>query len=173
MILYSLLHVFQSTLPHGERLELKSFLSVVPMFQSTLPHGERLRKVLIGLGYQLFQSTLPHGERHGHGEYLGSYAGFNPRSHTGSDGLCYFWCSWFECFNPRSHTGSDPYLCYGGFGYKVSIHAPTRGATASLLLNIIIIMFQSTLPHGERRVLAVAKIAIPFVSIHAPTRGAT
>ena len=34
-------------------------------------------------------------------------------------------------------------------------------------------MFQSTLPHGERRREAVGNGRLTFVSIHAPTWGAT
>ena len=33
--------VFQSTLPHGERLDLERFGAKTKEFQSTLPHGER------------------------------------------------------------------------------------------------------------------------------------
>ena len=76
-------------------------------------------------------------------------------------------------FNPRSHEGSDPYQQAenlqstvfqstlprgerhdGKFEYvflKISIHAPTRGAT------------KNCPPHG----------GCFFISIHAPTRGAT
>ena len=32
---------FQSTLPHGERREMKRKLLIIILFQSTLPHGER------------------------------------------------------------------------------------------------------------------------------------
>ena len=56
---------------------------------------------------------------------------------------------------------------------KISIHAPTRGATISIDIFILICIFQSTLPREER--LALAGIwGLPFgISIHAPTRGAT
>ena len=82
----------------------------------------------------------------------------------------------YKCFNPRTHTGCDSLKLsftlslpkfqsthphgvrlvpkeYNAKGIGVSIHAPTRGATAT---------FTSTL---------VAILAV--VSIHAPTRGAT
>ena len=55
------------------------------------------------------------------------------------------------CFNPRTHTGCDSYLVKCDIVVVVSIHAPTRGATASYLYNMI----------------------KDNVSIHAPTRGAT
>ena len=56
----------------------------------------------------------------------------------------------------------------------VSIHAPTRGATIPTALHSASYsVFQSTHPHGVRptRILGVEFVTI--VSIHAPTRGAT
>ena len=55
--------VFQSTLPHGERLRTFFLEQVTDMFQSTLPHGERPGLWPVGAEGALFQSTLPHGER--------------------------------------------------------------------------------------------------------------
>ena len=46
--------------------------------------------------------------------------------------------------------GSDPYAAFRFLGEKVSIHAPTWGATDILGESYIAQMFQSTLPHGER-----------------------
>ena len=77
---------------------------------------------------------------------------------------------------------------------KISIHAPTRGATDSVFMMVIPVIFQSTLPRGERRRFSSMQqrddyfnprshegsdpagstnIRIEFISIHAPTRGAT
>ena len=56
---------FQSTLPRGERLPAYEPVVVLAVFQSTLPRGERLR---------VRKDQLPLD------------AGFNPRSHAGSDG---------------------------------------------------------------------------------------
>ena len=77
----------------------------------------------------LFQSTRPRGARH-----ILPTSYHNPLS-----------------FNPRAHAGRDPIFAMLHHPIPVSIHAPTRGATACA-------------PHGERR---------RQVSIHAPTRGAT
>ena len=76
----------------------------------------------------------------------------------------------------------------------ISIHAPTRGATIDAINEWKQMLFQSTLPQGERRrVIALAHIIKNFnprshkgsdtdvvaeqvgfcISIHAPTRGAT
>ena len=79
--------------------------------------------------------------------------------------------------------------------FKISIHAPTRGATESLHPTRHILRFQSTRPHGARLHDAydkspqakfqstrphgarlaetMAKGISGFISIHAPTRGAT
>ena len=56
----------------------------------------------------IFQSTLPQGERHG--------------KTIRTVGAIYF--------NPRSHKGSDPDSQWLGLQSGISIHAPTRGATA-------------------------------------------
>ena len=41
-------------------------------------------------------------------------------------------------FNPRSHEGSDGNLNVSGIAYKISIHAPTRGATAKIIATGIV-----------------------------------
>ena len=77
---------------------------------------------------------------------------FNPRSHEGSDRHHHSRLHVRHSFNPRSHEGSD-HAAYESDGYSdgVSIHAPTKGATAM---------------HWIPSVLS-------SVSIHAPTKGAT
>ena len=48
----------------GSDLSLGDALKLLMVFQSTLPHGERLVTTPCGDVYTVFQSTLPHGERH-------------------------------------------------------------------------------------------------------------
>ena len=102
----------------------------------------------------------------------------------------------YKCFNPRTHTGCDYRNAIENGASEVSIHAPTRGATSSepptYHLHEVSIHaptrgattcgyadvlrysgFQSTHPHGVRRVLFLNKWLCLLVSIHAPTRGAT
>jgi len=55
----------------------------------------------------------------------------------------------------------------------VSIHTPTRGATKTFGLLMILNKFQSTRPHGARHVRQVKADLKAQVSIHTPTRGAT
>ena len=80
--------------------------------------------------------------------------GFNPRTHTGCDmyrpQLNRFP---YSRFNPRTHTGCDLLRPRRATGLRlVSIHAPTRGATAALHQSELAAhMFQSTHPHGVRR----------------------
>ena len=77
---------------------------------------------------------------------------FNSRTREGCDysfgayrGVC-------RCFNSRTREGCDYIRSNDGLPFKVSIHAPGRGATL--------------MPHSAARVRAL-------VSIHAPGRGAT
>ena len=59
-----------------------------------------------------------------------------------------------------------------GHASDISIHAPTRGATLSLLMWHVSRRFQSTLPREERLCRRCFSLK-PSISIHAPTRGAT
>ena len=121
---------------------------------------------------------------------------FNPRSHEGSDSpLSVAWLLLVN-FNPRSHEGSDEDAAKAAEKLKISIHAPTRGATTRALIPHSPIInfnprshegsdwnhaegrsshgrFQSTLPRGERRHTPCSSSCHSSISIHAPTRGAT
>ena len=120
-------------------------------FQSTLPRGERHINLEMPEYTFEFQSTLPRGERHS-GQWSGASA---------------------EYFNPRSHEGSDSAGAVRGRAYTISIHAPTRGATQTMLMDMLRSGFQSTLPRGERPEPADLAQPTTGISIHAPTRGAT
>ena len=78
-----------------------------------------------------------------------------------------------EDFNPRSHKGSDEYFHFCSKMLKISIHAPTRGATKVQIELEDKNIFQSTLPQGERRIGRFCSTGRIGISIHAPTRGAT
>ena len=77
---------------------------------------------------------------------------FNPRSREGSDTISPPAISSDPYFNPRSREGSD---------------AIPHGAWPPEIL------FQSTLPRGERRRASRQCSCVPGISIHAPARGAT
>ena len=188
--------IFQSTLPRRERLIVIIKAHLSPLFQSTLPRRERPRR----------------GRSGGHGVY------FNPRSHEGSDDKfrTVFLCSkLFQSTLPRRERQISSYYNYNIFQFqstlprrerpddtlfmqypwfKISIHAPTKGATSFLPSWTFLLIFQSTLPRRERRRMSLVSwliyhfnprshegsdysdmfsIVNTTISIHAPTKGAT
>ena len=56
-----------------------------------------------------------------------------------------------DSFNPRTHTGCDIRRCERSNALRVSIHAPTQGATGSKDILKSITKFQSTHPHRVRQ----------------------
>ena len=56
---------------------------------------------------------------------------------------------------------------------RISIHAPAWGATVLLMLDASPVIFQSTLPHGERPARRPRRGRDRLISIHAPAWGAT
>ena len=122
---------FQSTLPHGERLSQLPNSTPRKGFNPRSHMGSDSFSRAVRVSIRLFQSTLPHGERHQLRLQPRMHASFNwsqskplpnnrrlqPRMHAS--------------FNPRSHMGSDPDdVLQPDEEEKVSIHAPTWGATS-------------------------------------------
>ena len=101
------------------------------MFQSTRPHGARRYCKAIAVRIAGFQSTRPHGAR----PFI-----------YGDD-------SSQRCFNPRARTGRDDNKVARLTTLPVSIHAPARGATGGFYNLMQAAVFQSTRPHGARRLL--------------------
>ena len=79
--------------------------------------------------FLIFQSTLPREERHVQAKYMVAMSDFNPRSHERSDDGINGIIQNTMNFNPRSHERSDKYTATLTKTDKISIHAPTRGAT--------------------------------------------
>ena len=79
-------------------------------------------------------------------------ANFNPRSYKRSDHGRDVFINRTFYFNPRSYKRSDiqDFLMLYQY-FQISIHAPTRGATAMPCDCIIARIFQSTLLQEERR----------------------
>ena len=120
---------FQSTHPHGVRQTGFSIIRHTREFQSTHPHGVRHVRTILFASRAKFQSTHPHGVRPDparrtqtpkavsiHAPTRGATSG-NKFYHSGL------------CFNPRTHTGCDGIYQGKRRMGRVSIHAPTRGAT--------------------------------------------
>ena len=85
--------------------------------------------IIRGRATKGFQSTRPRGARlDGHGHYM-------------RDGR----------FNPRAHAGRDTEVIETRREWSVSIHAPTRGATGSIMPGRKLLRFQSTRPRGARQ----------------------
>src|SRR4030042_1020742 len=99
----------------------------------------------------MFQSTHPRRVRHRVIEKVIGTLSFNPRTHAGCDWIDSITCDRYHSFNPRTHAGCDLFIQEFERSTKVSIHAPTQGATGKLILLFTVIA----------------------VSIHAPTQGAT
>ena len=165
---------FQSTPPHGERLDSLPYGLNAGKFQSTPPHGERRARGRQPLPALPFQSTPPHGER--------------PQPaviHT---------CR-RNYFNPRPRMGSDSCRSLAYCSPCISIHAPAWGATYDPGHQEMSAIFQSTPPHGERPLMITDDVLVPVfqstpphgerlqlsfinhrsrpISIHAPAWGAT
>ena len=126
--------LFQSTLPRGERrcFFLPRF-SPGYRFQSTLPRGERLPGITIS-GSFLFISI--HAPTRGATCQICClfrfWMYFNPRSHEGSDvrnTVLPIVSSQFQSTLPRGERRERGGL--NGVQKKISIHAPTRGATSA------------------------------------------
>ena len=121
-------------------------------FQSTRPRGARLPINDNILVFVRFQSTRPRGARR---EDFRGYA-------EGDTG-----------FNPRAHAGRDRTIISDFESGKVSIHAPTRGATQQKSLQDYIAEVSIHAPTRGATVQPPIISAPVQVSIHAPTRGAT
>ena len=144
--------LFQSTLPHGERLGWIIDIIVLAIFQSTLPHGERRCCSPAGAGCLGFQSTLPHGERpRGAQGVLPLFPISIHAPARGATGAEVTVWNLTLYFNPRSRTGSDGAVkgqaCLDILFQSTLPHGERHDACVSKLGSFL---FQSTLPHGER-----------------------
>ena len=99
-----------------------------------------------------FQSTLPRRERHTIRQATAIRRYFNPRSREGSDALTRRQPRSSQDFNPRSREGSDISQAQLLQDWRISIHAPAKGATVVCRrVAMQHALFQSTLPRRERR----------------------
>ena len=100
-------------------------------FQSARPRGARhvvvdRRQVAVRVSIR----APTRGATRSTASRLGEPSSFNPRAHAGRDPVAARRLRRNTSFNPRAHAGRDPlYFCGSGRG-RVSIRAPTRGATS-------------------------------------------
>ena len=121
-----------------------------------------------------FQSTLLRKERHyGNRQTPNPLIGFNPRSYERSDASVTPNGAFGGGFNPRSYERSDwlymAIICV----VKVSIHAPTKGATHLKCPTTLLLGVSIHAPTKGATMTEKSRSKGLFVSIHAPTKGAT
>ena len=116
-----------------------------------------------------FQSTHPHGvRRKARPSHARRDPCFNPRTHTGCDAICRSAAAYRKSFNPRTHTGCDSYdhhRCHDGCCFNPRTHTGCDSGVCSYSRNAV--MFQSTHPHGVRRLSHLKKCLMDmFQSTH-------
>ena len=176
---------FQSTLPHGERHVVAIFLNDVTVFQSTLPHGERRGGRTTSRSTTYFNPRSRMGSDRQASTPASGTSYFNPRSRMGSDIPPPRSLRSISYFNPRSRMGSDVIYADRCVTNDISIHAPAWGATMSARRStktahisihapawgatsgsgssdLFWSLFQSTLPHGERRTSGRPSASRPY-----------
>ena len=100
------------------------------MFQSTLPRGERPPASGGSCVSSGFQSTLPRGERLTKGLWMMAFSRFQSTLPRGERPVLVL--TWEEAFKVSIHAPARGATLAEGLIYKhfaVSIHAPARGAT--------------------------------------------
>ena len=144
--------LFQSTLPHGERLYQGVNTLSTKKFQSTLPHGERLHDFVMN---PILYGVSIHAPARGAtcrtmSDIVKRYVSIHApaRGATVID-YSYGMREWFQSTLPHGERPAGSVTT--DKAQLVSIHAPARGATIS----------------------STSRTRSPSVSIHAPARGAT
>ena len=111
----------------------------VVIFQSTLPRRERLlQKEGQGDIWVISIHTPTKGATSYTLDWRCWNFNFNPHSHEGSDWISSSFSLQKLNFNPHSHEGSDIKGLFHFVRFIISIHTPTKGATAILTNNFLI-----------------------------------
>mgnify|MGYP005763444197 CR=1 FL=1 len=122
------------------------------IFQSTLPRGERQRSICMTMRNTRFQSTLPRGERR----------------------IRDFLNRFLRIFQSTLPRGERPeYIKNDVLVLKISIHAPTRGATFAYFERQKTYAISIHAPTRGATSTSQEREVTTNISIHAPTRGAT
>ena len=131
---------------------------------------------LLHLMLPLSFNTCPHaGGNHGRATNSSSMRCFNTCPHAGGNRAANSRKSWnCRSFNTCPHAGGNRNQDKPRAGLRVSIHAPTRGATIVAGSSGAVVNVSIHAPtRGATRNKAKGFPALKKVSIHAPTRGAT
>ena len=127
-------HDFNPRSHEGSDVSVPVYDFIQRVFQSTLPRGERQSSVCSLVASSQFQSTLPRGERRGCCKSSREAQNFNPRSHEGSDNKSFDTTQSNYQFQSTLPRGERLEPCRRQEQpWQISIHAPTRGATAYTL----------------------------------------
>jgi len=123
------------------RLIIPPFLNVIVSIHAPA-RGATTSHSAINSSFVVFQSTHPRGVRlFSRTRSFERNNGFNPRTRAGCDQVSpvslYKTC----CFNPRTRAGCDFLKRCDFMHNSVSIHAPARGATVSMLIDYISIYY--------------------------------
>ena len=143
------------------------------MFQSTLPHGERLSPTATWLHATRFNPRSRMGSDFMWACMATNLTGFNPRSRMGSDVVPNH--EWFH-YNVSIHapawgaTRGGRFIRHRNLFQSTLPHGERPGRAVVIKSDG---EFQSTLPHGERRDRRERQRRNRYVSIHAPAWGAT
>ena len=122
----------------------------------------------------LFQSTLLQEERRQYSIVKYCLFNFNPRSYKRSDGLFLHSSVYSFIFQSTLLQEERPETrTIHRIELLISIHAPTRGATAFCSFVNIIIHISIHAPTRGATQCVYQSVLLPVISIHAPTRGAT
>ena len=189
-------HHFNPRSPHGERRAYRLADNKVAEFQSTLPARGATNCPLFccttgGISIHAprtgsddkekqrhgkeadFNPRSPHGERHGRRRTSAAAKDFNPRSPHGerpTDGDAQAPPRKISIHAPR--TGSDGAEHAGQRRRVISIHAPRTGSDGvRKRLNVLYIVFQSTLPARGATRYTIRISGTSGISIHAPRTG--
>ena len=143
--------IFQSTLPRGERHVQRIPYTTCRNFNPRSREGSD-QSFFQGSGVLLvFQSTLPRGERRRFSSSANSLTDFNPRSREGSDRFQRLYSFSDNNFNPRSREGSDDGVDKVRQIKKKFQSALPRGERPQSFFYVPFAqIFQSALPRGER-----------------------
>ena len=150
-------HIFQSTLPRGERRQDAGRCSAVHWISIHAPTRGATHLLPQREISSVFQSTLPRGERPASANpafasfVISIHAPTRGATAVSGDSIVFSWIS----IHAPTRGATMEYLLINSIKI-ISIHAPTRGATGTMVGEAIAEKFQSTLPRGERQLICLS-----------------